>query len=67
MAARTISDHAQITAVCVNFALESVAADIREELSRATADSAEVLRRVLSRVEQRKLCGAGLEAPTTAQ
>ena len=67
MAARTISDHSQITAVCVNFALDAVAAEVREELARAPVETAEALRWVLTRLEQRRLSGSGLETTATAQ
>lgn len=67
MTSRTISEHSQITAVCVNFALDAVAAEVREELSRASADNAELLRWVLSRLEQRRLSGPGVEPPAALQ
>ncbi len=66
MASRTIPEHSQITAVCVNFALDAVAAEVRDELSRSSADRAELLRWVLSRLEQRRVSGTGVEAPATA-
>jgi hypothetical protein len=67
MAGRTISEHAQITAICVNFALDALEADIREELSRADEGGAVSLKRILARLEQRRLSGLGVVGPVTAQ
>jgi hypothetical protein len=55
MARRNYGEHARVTAICVNLALDGVEADIRDELERATEDAALALRRVLERMKQRRV------------
>jgi hypothetical protein len=55
MARRNYAEHARVTAICVNLALDGVEADIRDELERATEDGALALRRVLERMKQRRV------------
>ena len=57
MAGKNFSDHARVTAICVNLALDGVEADIREELERVTDEAALALRRVLVRMRQRRVAG----------
>ena len=51
MAQRNYAEHARVTAICVNLALEGVEADIHHELERATDEAALALRRVLARMK----------------
>jgi hypothetical protein len=56
------SEHARVTAICVNLALDGVEADIRQELSLTTGETATTLARVLARIRQRRITGNELEA-----
>ena len=55
MARRNYAEHARVTAICVNLALDGVQADLQEELERATDEAAAALRRVLERMKQRRV------------
>jgi hypothetical protein len=55
MARRNYAEHARVTAICVNLALDGAEADIRDELERATEEGALALRRVLERMKQRRI------------
>jgi hypothetical protein len=55
MARRNHGEHARVTAICVNLALDGVEADIRDELEHAAEDAALALRRVLERMKQRRV------------
>jgi hypothetical protein len=55
MTKRSFAEHARVTAICVNLALDSVEQDLREELEAATGQSAEALRRVLTKLRHRRL------------
>ena len=62
MARKNHSEHARVTAICVNLALDAVEADIHEELHRANGDAAVALERVLSRLRRRRVSWHDLEA-----
>ena len=62
MARKNHSEHARVTAICVNLALDGVEADIRQELSLTTGETATALARVLARIRQRRITGNELEA-----
>jgi hypothetical protein len=55
MARRNYAEHARVTAICVNLALDGVEADIQEELEWVTDEAAAALRRVLERMKQRRV------------
>ncbi len=55
MAIRNFADHARVTAICVNFALDEVEADLREALEIAPTETALVLRSVLERVRKKRI------------
>ncbi len=57
MARKTHSDHARVTAICVNLALDVVEDEIRRELQSSTSETAAILERVLVKVRQRRLSG----------
>lgn len=46
--------HAQAAAICVELALGAVADDIRRELESSSGQTAEVLRRLIVRVQDRQ-------------
>jgi hypothetical protein len=54
MARKNYAEHARVTAICVNLALDGVEADIRDELEHATGEAAHALRRVLARMKKRR-------------
>lgn len=62
MATRKFADHARVTAICVNFALDQVEADLREALELAPTETAVVLRRMLERMRQRRIFPDGISA-----
>jgi hypothetical protein len=49
------AEHARVTAICVNLALDGVEADIRQELSRTSGEAASVLQRVLAKLKERRV------------
>ncbi len=55
MTRKNYAEHARVTAICVNLALDGVEADIREELEQATEEAAYALRRVLARMKERRV------------
>ena len=55
MAHKDYAEHARVTAICVNLALDGVEADIREELERVSDEAASALRRVLTRMKHRRV------------
>lgn len=57
MARKNYSDHARVTAICVNLALDAVEEEIRRELEGSNSSTAAVLERVLAKVKQRRLAG----------
>ncbi len=65
MARKNHSEHARVTAICVNLALDAVEADIRKELSQTRGETATALQRVLSRLRERRVSGNELEATGT--
>lgn len=62
MARKNHSDHARVTAICVNLALDSVEEEIRQEIATASASTAEVLERVLAKVRHRRIAGDEIKA-----
>jgi hypothetical protein len=55
MARRNYAEHARVTAICVNLALDGVEADIQEELDWVTDEAAAALRRVLAKMKERRI------------
>jgi len=55
MAGRNYEEHARVTSICVNLALDGVEADLREALDRASDEAASALREVLEKVRQRRV------------
>ena len=55
MARKDHAEHARVTAICVNLALDGVEADIRSELNRTTGEGASALRRVLDALRRRRV------------
>ena len=55
MARKDHAEHARVTAICVNLALDGVESDIRRELDQTTGEAATALRRVLERLKQRRV------------
>jgi len=51
------ADHARVTAICVNLALDCVEEEIRQELDSADDLTAAALERVLAKVRQRRIYG----------
>jgi hypothetical protein len=49
------AEHARVTAICENLALDGVEQDIRQELTRTTGDAASALQRVLARLKERRI------------
>lgn len=60
MTTRNYADHARVTAICVNFALDEVEADLREALELAPTETAVVLKRMLDRMRQRRISPDGV-------
>jgi hypothetical protein len=52
---RDYSEHARVTAICVNLALDTVETDIQIELATALPSTAAVLERLLTRLKERRL------------
>jgi hypothetical protein len=61
MAARNFSEHARVTAICVNLALDTVEADIRRELDQAGDDAAKVLRRILAQLRAHRVTNSEIK------
>jgi hypothetical protein len=61
LAHKNHSEHARVTAICVNLALDAVEADLRQELDAVSADGAAVIERVLARLRARRVPGQGTE------
>lgn len=55
MARKDHAEHARVTAICVNLALDGVEADIRSELDRMTGEGASALRRILDLLRRRRV------------
>jgi hypothetical protein len=62
MAIRNFADHARVTAICVNLALDQVEADLREALEVASMEAAVALRRTLERMRERRISPDGILA-----
>jgi hypothetical protein len=58
-------EHARVTAICVNLALDCVEADIRQELGRISGEGSTALKRVLVKLKERRVTGNELEATGT--
>jgi hypothetical protein len=56
------AEHARVTAICVNLALDGVEQDIRQELSRTTGETANALQRVLAKLKERRIDGDELKS-----
>ncbi len=52
---RNYAEHARVTAICVNMALDTVEADIRSELLSAGPATAAVLERLLRQLRDRRI------------
>ena len=57
MSSKNYAEHARVTAICVNLALDGVEADLRTELVHSSDQSAAALERVLEKLRQRRLQG----------
>lgn len=55
MTRKSHSEHARVTAICVNLALDGVEADLQEELNRSGEEAATALRRVLDKLRHRRV------------
>ena len=62
MDGRNYSEHARITAICVNLALDGVEADLRDALDRSSGEAAAALRQVLQKLKERRVKGDELKA-----
>lgn len=62
MARKDHAEHARVTAICVDLALDGVEADIRNELERTTGEGASALRRVLDALRHRRVKRNELQA-----
>ena len=62
MGRKNHAEHARVTAICVNLALDGVEADIRAELEQSTDQMVAALERVLDRLRQRRLAGNEMKA-----
>jgi hypothetical protein len=59
------AEHARVTAICVNLALDGVEADIRQELSQTTGEATASLQRVLAKLKDRRIAGNELKTGGT--
>jgi hypothetical protein len=55
MARKNHAEHARVTAICVNLALDGVEADIRQELDSISGEQARTLLRVLEKLKDRRV------------
>jgi len=62
VARKNHADHARVTAICVNLALDRVEEEIRHEIAAADDATAAVLERVLAKVRQRRIAGDEITA-----
>ncbi len=62
MARKNHAEHARVTAICVNLALDGVEGEIRKELVSTSAETAAALVRILAQVKRRRLSGEEIEA-----
>lgn len=53
--AKNFTEHARVTAICVNLALDAVEADIRSELELASPEAARTLKRLLKQQKERRV------------
>jgi hypothetical protein len=65
MAGKNYEEHARVTSICVNLALDGVEADLREALDQANDEAAAVLRAVLEKLRQRRIQQNELEPTGT--
>lgn len=57
MSRRKLSEHARVTAICVNLALDGVEEDILAEIERSGPDAAHKLSKVLQQLRERRISG----------
>ena len=55
MAGRNYDEHARVTSICVNLALDGVESDLREALDQVSDEAAAALRHVLEKLKQRRV------------
>lgn len=55
MARKNHAEHARVTAICVNLALDGVEADIRQELGSMLGEQTPALLRILEKLRDRRL------------
>ncbi len=55
MAQKNHAEHARVTAICVNLALDGVEADIRQELDNVSGEQEQALQRVLEKLTDRRI------------
>lgn len=55
MAQKNHAEHARVTAICVNLALDGVEADIRQELDGVSGEQVRALQRVLEKLKDRRI------------
>jgi predicted Co/Zn/Cd cation transporter (cation efflux family) len=60
MVTRKFADHARVTAICVNLALDQVEEDLREALEVAPEETAVVLQAMLERMRERRIYPDGI-------
>jgi hypothetical protein len=57
VARKNHSDHARVTAICVNLALDAVEDEIRREIEMSDATAVAALERILAKVKRRRITG----------
>lgn len=55
-------EYTKAAAICVNLAVDSIEGDIRKELTAATGDAADTLRRLLEKLKSRRISLGELDA-----
>jgi hypothetical protein len=61
---RNFAEHARVTAICVNLALDAVEADIREVLVSASPEVSAILHRLLKGLKDRRVNHSEMSAGT---
>lgn len=59
---RNFAEHARVTAICVNLALDAVEADIRNELLTASPAAFAPLQRLLKAINERRVSNQEMDA-----
>ncbi len=62
MTRKNHSEHARVTAICVNLALDAVEADILQELGQINREAEPALLRVLAKLKARRVSSDELKA-----